>query len=262
MTRGAKLGQHFLKAGWAAKKVAHTAGAASGETMLEIGPGKGVLTKELLALGAKVIAVEIDEALIPILEEKFSDEIASGQLRLVHADILGESVRMKDFGFEGGDYRVAANIPYYITGAIIRGFLSICRRPKSMTLLVQKEVAERISRSKKESLLSLSVKAYGTPRYVETVKARDFSPPPKVDSAILHIAGISGNFFADMDEAHFFSVLHAGFASKRKFLANNLATVFEKETVTNALAQCDIDAKARAENVELKQWRCVAKAIS
>jgi len=262
MKKGARLGQHFLKARWAATMLARESGAKKGETIVEIGPGKGVLTRELLRLGAKVIAIEIDGALIPILKEKFTDEIASGTLTLIHADIMDDSVTMEQFGFEGNDYRVAANIPYYITGAIIRGFLSICRKPKSMTLLVQKEVAERIAKSKKESILSLSVKAYGTPRYVKTVSRSCFSPAPRVDSAIMSIEKISDFFFDDIREEFFFEIIKRGFSSKRKLLVNNLSHAYDKSKVTAACAACNIPEKARAEDVSLEKWKCVAQNLS
>ncbi|PIR86420.1 ribosomal RNA small subunit methyltransferase A [Candidatus Kaiserbacteria bacterium CG10_big_fil_rev_8_21_14_0_10_43_70] len=261
MKGGARLGQHFLKARWIATMLAYESGAKKGDTVVEIGPGKGVLTVELLRLGAKVIAIEIDGALIPILKEKFAGEIASGTLTLIHADIMDDSITMKKFGFEGNDYRVAANIPYYITGAIIRRFLSICRKPKSMTLLMQKEVAERIAKSKKESILSLSVKAYGTPRYIKTVSRSCFSPSPKVDSAILTIENISQNFFSAIDEKYFFEIIRLGFSSKRKFLINNLSIKYEKIKLSAAFSACDIPEKSRAEDIELEKWKCLTKQL-
>lgn len=261
MKKGAKLGQHFLKARWAATSVARASGAKKGDKVLEIGPGKGVLTKELLHLGANVTAVEIDSALIPILEKTFQNEIQSGKLNLVHADILDDEITMKKLGFEGGDFHVVANIPYYITGAIIRGFLSICRKPESMTLLVQKEVAERIAKAKKESILSLSVKAYGTPKYVKTVSRSCFSPAPKVDSAILSIENISQDFFKDVDEKTFFDVVKTGFASKRKLLVNNLSVKYDKTKAIEVMSVCDIPEKARAEDVELDKWKCIAQNL-
>jgi 16S rRNA (adenine1518-N6/adenine1519-N6)-dimethyltransferase len=223
--------------------------------VLEIGPGKGALTRELLAVSDKVIAVEKDDALIGLLNEKFANEIGSGKLILNNADI--RDVNPEKLGLVSGKYVVAANIPYYITGEIIRQFLTAEKQPRAMALLIQKEVAQRII-SDKASLLSLSVRAYGTPKIVMKVPRGNFSPPPSVDSAILLIENISRNFFFDIDEESFFKVLHAGFKSKRKFLMSNIAGTFEKENVASAFSACNISVKARAEDVSLSQWKCIA----
>ena len=250
--KGARLGQHFLKHGWAAAKLAHAVPLLDGETFIEIGPGKGVLTRELLELGP-VVAVEKDPALIFILRERFSGEIASGKLRLVEKDV-------RDFdpascNLQAARYVVAANIPYYITGEIIRQFLTSERQPRAMALLVQKEVADRIvARDGKESILSLSVKAYGTPRIIAKVGKSHFSPPPKVDSAILVIDGISKRVFADVKEAAFFALLHRGFASKRKMLRGNL-------DATQGFDLCGISDTARPEDITLEQWTCLCRAL-
>jgi 16S rRNA (adenine1518-N6/adenine1519-N6)-dimethyltransferase len=253
---GARLGQHFLKHAWAARALAHAAAPRSDETIVEIGPGKGVLTRELLATGASVIAIEKDEKLATLLKETFAPEIANGKLVLVTGDV-------RDFfpthsSLLTPHYLVAANIPYYITGEIIRQFLTAEAQPRAMALLVQKEVAKRIVDTK-ESILSLSVKAYGKPRVVETVPARHFSPPPKVDSAILLIDGISRDFFDDVSETQFFDIVHAGFASKRKMLANNLAAAFGREKAAAMLAATEIPDKARAEDVPLAKWRTLTE---
>src|SRR3989338_2798402 len=216
--RGAKLGQHFLKAKWAARALAYAVGIEHGDIVLEIGPGKGALTRELLAIakevGAQIVAIEKDEELVVHLNGIFKDEIASGTLTVRGEDI--RNVTPDTIGLVSGKYLVAANIPYYITGEIIRQFLTAKEKPRAMALLVQKEVAKRII-SDKESLLSLSVKVYGTPKIVAKVPRGNFSPPPNVDSAILLIENISRSFFASLSEELFFRVLHAGFKSKRKF---------------------------------------------
>lgn len=219
-----------------------TATVQPGETILEIGPGRGVLTEALLAAGAHVIAVEKDAELIPLLQEKFAGrdiEIREDDVRNVHMT---------------GEYKVVANIPYYITGEIIRQFLESAQQPTSMTLLVQKEVAQRIvAKGGKESILSISVKAYGTPRYIEKVPARLFSPAPKVDSAMLHISSISQDFFIrhDITRYDFFTVVKQGFSNKRKKLSNNLAI-----DPTNYGIRADI----RAEDVTLAEWALLARA--
>ncbi len=252
---GAKLGQHFLIHSWAARALAHSVPLRDGERYLEIGPGKGILTRELLALGP-VTAVEKDPELVQKITDTFPDEIASGKLALVENDV--RNVTAESLGL--GAYVVAANIPYYITGEIIRQFLTATNQPRALALLVQKEVARRVV-STKESLLSLSVKAYGTALIAEKVSKKHFSPPPKVDSAILVIENVSKDFFSDVTEDGFFRVAHAGFASKRKMVANNLAVAFGKERALAALALAGISEKARAENINVEEWKKLTRVL-
>jgi 16S rRNA (adenine1518-N6/adenine1519-N6)-dimethyltransferase len=217
--------------------------------VLEVGPGRGILTEALLAAGARVAAVEADAALLPGLAARFADALRTGRLTFVQGDIrafLAERPREPEAPFA-----VVANIPYYLTGELIRALLSRVRQPSSMTLLVQKEVAERIARDPKESLLSLSVKAYGTPRYEFTVPKGAFSPPPKVDSAVLSVRSISRAHFASpTEEARFFAIARAGFAHKRKRLAKNLA---------EAGFALPAPARVRAEDLSLDAWLALAK---
>jgi 16S rRNA (adenine1518-N6/adenine1519-N6)-dimethyltransferase len=193
------LGQHFLHAPNVVGAMIHAARIEPNMTVLEIGPGKGILTSGLLKAGAKVVAVEKDERAIKYMKENFSAEITLGKLKLVQDDIL--TINPADLGFEKGNYIIAANIPYYITGEILRKFLTAEVYPSRMVLLVQKEVAKRIvAADKKESILSISVKAYGEPKYIDTVPKRFFRPIPKVDSAIILIDKISKEFFDNDQE--------------------------------------------------------------
>lgn len=253
--RGARLGQHFLVHNWAARALARAVGTNPGDTILEIGPGKGILTKELLALGP-VVAVEKDESLAARLRELFADEMRRGSLRLVVDDIRNVSIE----SLRLGPYVVAANIPYYITGEIIRMFLTSKHRPARMALLVQKEVAQRVV-SETESLLSLSVKAYGSPRIAEKVPKKHFAPPPRVDSAILVIENISNAFFSDFSEEYFFKVLHLAFASKRKMALSNLASTFGRDHVAAAFAAAGVSEKARAETIHLREWKLITMSL-
>ena len=251
--KGARLGQHFLTGLWAARALARAVSVRENETILEIGPGKGALTEELLETGAQVIAIEKDPPLVETLQEKFGDQITSGRLHLVEADI--RDIDVEKLGLKNEQYVVAANIPYYITGEIIRQFLTAPIQPRAMALLVQKEVAERIlARDKKESILSLSVKAYGNPRIEAKVARGNFSPPPSVDSAILVIENISRDFFKSIDEETFFKVVRAGFSSKRKKLLGNLTKVFG-EKVRAALVHSGIEEQMRAEDLQPLQWQ-------
>ncbi len=256
MFKKKSLGQHFLTSTHYLALIADTAQLEPGERVLEIGPGEGTLTRTLLERGAIVHAIEKDHRLIPVLEETFVKEIAAGNFILKEGDVLEETIAMKQ------PYKLVANIPYYITGAIIEKFLSAASQPSHMVVLVQKEVAERIAREKKESILSLAVKAYGTPRYIKTVPAGAFSPPPQVDSAILSIENISrNNFTNDEHEKKFFELLHAGFAHKRKLLKRNLEVVVEG-SVTELFSKVGIPEQARAEDIGLAQWIELARDSS
>lgn len=256
MTRAKKsLGQNFLMHARIAERIADAAGITQDDVVLEIGPGTGMLTSPLLARAKKVIAVEADRELAEGLREKFGEEIKNGKLELTVGDI-------REFNPDSREnYSIVANIPYYITGEIIRMFLSANHKPSSMTLLVQKEVAERIARSKKESLLSIAVKTYGTPKYLFTVPRGAFVPAPSVDSAVLTITGITMPFASAREEVRFFEVLRAGFAHKRKLLAGNLTAIAAKEAVAEAFVKAGVPEKARAEDLPLPIWRLLATAL-
>ncbi len=247
------LGQNFLKSKHALRVIVDCAQISGSDVVLEVGPGKGALTKELLVNAKKVIAVEKDDLLIPLLQEMFAVQISEGKLALVHGDIMEMS--RETLGV-GGEYKLVANIPYYITGVLLRTFLSGARPPTRMVLMLQKEVARRIvANDKKESLLSLSVKAYGTPRYIETVKAMFFSPKPKVDSAILLIENISKKFFDGFSEEKFFKVIKSGFAHKRKMLKRNLESNFQKEAIKKAFEISKLPLTVRSEDIALSDWK-------
>ncbi len=252
------LGQNFLKSPAVVRKMVEVSEIVSTDTVLEIGPGKGVLTQVLLDTGAKVIGVEKDTELIPILQDKFAKQLDDGQLILLNQDIADFTEQPVD-GLTLSEYKIVANIPYYITGEIIRMFLESDHQPKSMTLLVQKEVAQRIvAHDGKESILSMSVKVYGKPRYVQKVPAMLFSPAPKVDSAILHIGNVSKEFFIEygISEEQFFKAVKHGFSQKRKMLTNNLSIS------PDVLQKLSIDAKARAETLTLEQWGALSRVLT
>lgn len=252
------LGQNFLMHARIAERIADVAGLTKNDTVLEIGAGKGMLTRALLARAQHVIAIEADHELIPVLHETFAKEISEKRLDVIEAD-----VRSFDPSTIKSEYSVVANIPYYITGEIIRSFLSTKHKPASMTLLVQKEVAERITRSKKESLLSLSVKAYGTPKYQFTVPRGAFFPAPNVDSAVLSIFSIQkGAFPSEGAEKRFFDILHAGFAHKRKLLLRNLEAVGEPEMLKEVFTKIPIPEKARAEDLPLDAWKKMSALLT
>ena len=255
------LGQNWLRSEAAVNAIIKAGELSVLDTVLEIGPGEGVLTDALLKTGATVLAVEKDDRLISVLQTKFADQIKSNQLALIHADILDLDILKLDIR----NYKLIANLPYYLTGQILRQFLESATPPERMIVMLQKEVANRItglsraqSRDRlKESLLSISVKAFGEPKYLKTVPAGSFYPVPKVDSAILGIFNIK-TFTAchpELNQQKFFKILHLGFAHKRKLLKSNLACSREP------LLACKIGEQARAEDLTLDDWLCLTKIL-
>ncbi len=271
------LGQHFLHAPNVVGTMIHAAKIEPGVNVLEIGPGKGILTRGLLEAGAHVIAVEKDERAVEYMREHFSADIDSGKLRLVQDDIL--TVDPSTLGLEKGNYIVAANIPYYITGEILRKFLGEDGYPSRMVLLVQKEVAKRIvAADGKESILSISVKAYGEPKYIHTVPKRSFRPVPKVDSAVILINNINKNLFKEKEktigtseniknalpddiqiENYFFRAVRAGFAHKRKILKSNLTKIMPGAALEKLWKDKNWPTDARAETFTVAQWKEIAE---
>lgn len=240
MKKRKSLGQHFLKNAFYLNAVADAAEIKKGETVVEIGPGDGALTEVLIARGAKVTAIEKDARLIAPLRERF----AGKNFKVIEANAL-------DYNLKHKIYKLVGNIPYYITGALLKKFLSTKKQPSLLVFLMQKEVAERIAKDTKESILSLSVKTYGEPKIIKAVPRGAFSPSPKVDSAILQIKNISRRKFSSAaHEKKFFELLRAGFGQKRKLLKNN---------VQASLGAAGIQESARAEDVPLEKWLKLAK---
>ena len=252
------LGQHFLTSQKVVDIIVAEAKLTRSDTVLEIGPGRGILTHALLQIAGHVIAVEKDEKLTHKLELQFKHDVDQKKLTLIPTDIL-----TLPFGkYIPKDFIVVANIPYYITGRLLRKLLSGKWQPKRVVLMLQHEVAERIvARTGKESLLSIGVRAYGTPRYIFKVYKRHFKPQPKVDSAVLSIENISRSFFKKRDEKLFFQLVRNGFSHKRKLLKRNVEPFFTKNT-ERVFLKCGIRSNIRAEEVSLKQWGCLADKIS
>ena len=261
------LGQNFLKSEPILNKIIEASNLTGSDTVLEIGPGHGALTHKLIASAGKVIAVEKDDQLYAELSETFATEAQNGKFVLLNKDILEfDPEYIKPYA---ATYKLIANIPYNITGAIIEKFLSCAFQPEMMVLMVQKEVAERIvAKNKKtggpgkESILSIAVKAYGNPTYICTVKAGNFVPAPSIDSAVIKISDISRkNFKNKHHEEVFFQVMKTGFAHKRKTLGGNLKNIWEPAIVEQALAQSNILPTARAEDLGISDWLTLASIV-
>jgi len=245
------LGQNFLTSIPARIAIINAGNLLSSDTVLEIGPGRGFLTQGLLDTNAKIVAVEKDRELISFLNEKFS---SYKNFKLIEGDALEfDPSKCKELG---KDYKLIANIPYYITGAILEKYLSSSHQPNQMVVLVQQEVAERIvARDKKESILSLAVKVYGDPKIVYRVKRGSFNPIPNVDSAVLSIENISRkNFKNTKHEEVFFKLIKTGFAHKRKYLISNIRETFPKTDFVSIFKSQNLSEKVRAEDVTLDSW--------
>lgn len=252
------LGQNFLMSKGVVNYIISASKIQKGDLILEIGPGQGFLTEDLIKASENVLSIEKDDRLIEVLAEKFKEQIEKKQLKIIHADVL-----TFDFSLLASrSYKVVANIPYYITGQIIKKFLTAKNKPISMTIMVQKEVADRIvglehgRETQKESILSLSVKIFGEPRYIKTVKKENFSPQPKVDSAILLIENINKKFFNKKEqEILFFEIVKKAFNSKRKKIGTTLKA-YELQ-----LKKAKIDINKRPEDLKIEEWVDFIKQI-
>jgi 16S rRNA (adenine1518-N6/adenine1519-N6)-dimethyltransferase len=251
------LGQNFISDDYVLARIATAADLASGDEVLEIGPGLGALTRQLAVLAKQVIAVELDNRLLRPLEEQLA---GLQNVRLVHGDILAFSPMQY---FEA-DYKVVANLPYYITGAVLRHLLSADRKPVLMVLTVQHEVAERLAANPGAlSLLAVSVQFYGRVTQLETIKAGSFWPRPDVDSAIVRIDLHAERVVPSEDEEAFFRLVKAGFSQKRKQLQKNLRNLgFTRPRIEAALSQAGIESRRRAETLTLPEWADLYRALS
>ena len=255
------LGQHFLRSERALNKIIEAGDIHPDDLVVEIGPGEGVLTERILDLAGKVVAIEKDHDLVDSLGEKFADDIKSSKLQLLDQDALKwdpeilRSVKKP--------YKLIANIPYYITGAIIEKYLSAHYQPSLAVLLMQKEVAERIvAKDRKESILSIAVKVYGTPKIIDKVPPGAFAPAPTVDSAILLIDNISRDFFVDTDEGVFFEILKAVFGKKRNQIARSLGEYLgSRDQALVILNNSMIDSKTRPEDMTLQNWKTLTMEV-
>jgi len=244
------LGQNFLVDRTILNKIISAGDLSKKDTVLEIGPGLGVLTQELAKRTKKVIAVEKDRTLCQILKDMLRVE-GINNVKVINKDAL-------TYKLQPTSYKLIANLPYYITSPVIRKFLEAKHKPELMVLMVQKEVAQRIC-AKKMSLLSISVQFYAVPKIISYVSKKSFWPQPKVDSAILRIAPRkNADSYAEkrgINTRKFFNLVRTGFSSKRKMLKNNLK--IEEST----LEKLGINPRARAENLSIEQWLKLYKML-
>ncbi len=251
------LGQNFLVDPNGLNKVVQAAKVSSEDTVLEIGAGLGSLTYLLAQQSRQVVAVELDTRLIASLREALAGftnvTICEGDMLKLSPDVLIDAER----------YVVVANIPYYITSALIRHLLEADHKPTRMVLTVQQEVAERIlARDGKMSLLALSVQVYGKPELKARIPAGCFYPPPEVDSAVLSIELYEEPIVPSGSLDLFFKLAHAGFAQKRKTLRNTLATGMNESPAwaERLLTTAGIDPQRRAETLSMQEWKKLVEA--
>ncbi len=230
-----------------------------GETVLEIGPGTGALTKELLGRGMNVVAIETDERAVAILKETFANQIDTNQLQLHELD--AREIPLEKLGLKDRQYAVVANIPYYLSGLLFRQLLETECQPHTLVFLVQKEVAARIARDQKESLLSLSIKAFGNPTYICTIGRSHFTPAPGVDSAIIVVTNITRDHFKTFSQKDFFTLLHLGFGQKRKQLLGNLSAQYDRAVVSHLFTDLNLPQTVRAEDIPLPVWLNIASEL-
>lgn len=258
------LGQHFLIDQGVLEKVASAAELAADDVVIEVGPGLGVLTRELVRWVGRVVAVELDKRLVSILNQTLASfdnvTLVNGDILKIDPVALLEEQREKSPMAKGEpvSYKVVANLPYYITSAVIRHFLEARLKPRLMVVMVQKEVAEAIvAEAGRMSLLSISVQFYGKPEIVSYVAAQCFYPPPEVDSAILKISVYPQPLMVEKDIDGFFGLVRAGFSTSRKQLVNSLAQGLglPKAEVLPLLDRAGIIYKRRAESLAIEEWQ-------
>lgn len=254
-----KLGQNFLQDPFALDSITSAAEIAATDTVLEIGPGLGSLTRHLARSAQQVIAVELDQELIPPLKTVTAEY---DNITIIHGDIL--KLSPKDL-IQESDYLVVANIPYYITSAIIRHLLENETKPRRIVLTIQKEVAKRICAKPGDmSLLALSVQVYGNPRIASHIPAGSFFPAPKVDSAVLCIDIYQSPQIKPELLNTFFKLIKAGFSQKRKTLRNSLSAGLHVSPsyAEELLKKANINPMRRAETLSIDEWSTLALANS
>jgi 16S rRNA (adenine1518-N6/adenine1519-N6)-dimethyltransferase len=260
-----RLGQHFLVDDTVLEKILSAADLTPDDTVIEVGPGLGLMTQELAKRAGWVIAIELDNRLAALLQENLQAE----NVVVVNEDVLGTDPAKllkgsaPHFPPQLHSYKVVANLPYYITSPVLRHFLEAPVKPSTMVVMVQKEVAETIAaKAGDRSVLSIAVQFYGKPSIVANVPSSSFFPPPEVDSAIVKIDVYAKPPVAVDDVAGFFKLVRAGFAAARKQAANSLAQGLglSKEEALVLLSKAKIDPKRRAETFTLEEWAALHKA--
>lgn len=262
-----KYGQNFLINTGVLESIVETAGITKDDFVLEIGPGIGTLTQYLASYAGRVVAVEIDQSLLPILEDTLS---GWDNVEILSADILKTDIRkIADEKNEGRPIKICANLPYYITTPILMALLESGAPISDLTVMVQKEVAERMVTgpgSKEYGALSLAVQYYTKPEISFIVPPTSFMPRPHVDSAVVHMELYKEPPVKVDDEAMLFKVIRASFNERRKTLQNGLSHYsefdFTKEEIKEAIERCGLPPAVRGEKLALSEFACLANALA
>lgn len=255
MKNNKSLGQHWLRDRNTLEIIANCAQLSQNDTVLEIGPGLGTLTSELLRQAGEVVAVEFD----PGLSRKLPAQFPGKNLKVINSDILEF-----DFTTLPSGYKVVANIPYYITSKIVQQLMTTSNKPTVAVLLVQKEVAQRLAAKPGQmSILAISAQVFADVTLGGIVKAEMFTPSPKVDSQVVILKTRNSLFFTDIKEADFFKIVKAGFSEKRKKLRSSLSggLHLSKIEVETILSKAGINPSDRAESLSLDDWVRLVKII-
>lgn len=272
-----EFGQNFLINDDVIKKIVELADLDKNDTVLEIGAGLGNLTIELAAKVKEVLAVEPDNTIFPVLNNLTKTNLAYRQagkniipinqgifdIDFNELIITNNESEDRDLRLQSGNFKIVSNLPYQVTSHVFKQFLQHGPRPESMTVMVQKEVAERICAKKgQHSLLSLGVQFYSDPKIVLNVPKTDFFPSPKVESSVLMLAKIAPKY--DLDDEAFFRILRMGFSAKRKKLGNNLENGLRlgKKSIFSIFKSLEIPENARAQELDLKTWKSLFDAVS
>lgn len=253
------FGQNFLVNEKAFEKIIETAELSKKDLVLEIGPGIGNLTLKLAKKTKKVIAIEKDKRMCEILKNIIQSQSIKN-IKLINKDILKTNLGI----YTLKPYKLTANLPYYITSPVIRRFLEMRNPPESMTLMIQKEVAQRIcAKPNKMSLLAVSVQFYAKPKIISYISKKSFWPEPKVDSAIIKIVPLKTKFSKKFTEK-FFKIVKAGFSHPRKQLINNLSKglKMEKEKIKEWLLKNNVQPSQRAETLGVDEWQKLTKSFN
>lgn len=252
------LGQNFLFDDNVLGRIVSAAALQPDEAVLEVGPGLGHLTRVLAETAVSVVAVELDNRMIPVLQTELADH---DNITLIHGDILDQDPAH----LFKQPYKVVANVPYYITGAILRHLLDSAHKPTRLVMTVQKEVAERVTAVPPAmSLLAVTVQFYGQTTLADTIKAGAFYPRPDVDSAVLVIDLTQPPpLHIPLTQASdFFQLVRIGFSQKRKQLQKNLRQLgYDKKTMTDIFSQAEVNGRRRAQTLTLPEWAAIYHAL-
>ncbi|MCK5603231.1 ribosomal RNA small subunit methyltransferase A [Candidatus Pacearchaeota archaeon] len=251
------FGQNFLVDEKVFDQIIGAADLKSSDNVIEVGPGTGFLTEQLVESANHVMAIEKDRDMVYLLNDRFK---GVKNLELIHEDILKTQIS----DLESEAYKVVANIPYYITSPLLKHFLKSNHRPKLMVLLVQKEVAEKICGITGKSMVTIETQLFGKPEIVAMVPAKAFYPAPKVESAVLKIEVFDQPLVEESELKAFLRIVKFGFSQKRKKLSNTLGAGLHMKSseMAEILREADIDPDLRAEHLGIEEWKRLMKVLT